>query len=384
MAAARRRAEAGGGFTTGTLAVASGSILTLGRLERPEHRQAQRRPTEAAGSAGPRSRARTESSGGGYSAIWSGVTHTTALLVAGGGGGSGGIAAWGGRAFVSWGLGGGGGGAATGGSANDPSAGGGGTSRSGGAAATDTASCSSTATYGAASTGGSGGSENVAPSAAGRAQAPGGGGGGGWYGGGGGACQRTVGYNLAMGGPGGGGSGFTSRKATDTTTSAGTNGTGSASGAAGGIEDPLYTGSVGGGGFMSTTVGGGSVLRPAGAGSIVVEWLPPIIASVTAPATVAAGAMGQVVPVTCTLSNATLTRCDVTLTYQRNGSTLSAGTGTAYVSSQGGQGVIVVPVRVNSFTSIHGSTALTVAAKLSQSGGRPSLSATTTTTQLVG
>ncbi|MCX4690423.1 DUF11 domain-containing protein [Kitasatospora purpeofusca] len=274
----------GGGYTTGTLAVTPGQVLTLtagqgGRLNSTTS-------TYGGGGAGGQGytaangSSATGGSGGGMSAVWNGASGTNPLVVAGGGGGS----SPGGDATTPAA---GGGGGSNGGQDNQPAASGrGGTQTAGGAAATQTACAAATA--GAQYQGGRGG---ASPQNEG-----GGGGGGGYYGGGGGACQR--GGTLDANGMGGGGSGYNrGTGVTNTQTSNGTNSSGNGvGGTSGGRSDAQYTSGSG--------IGDGGGYTDGGNGEIVLEWVTQVGLSVKKTASPTTYVPGQRLTYTFVVSNA--------------------------------------------------------------------------------
>ncbi|MEV0565273.1 glycine-rich protein [Dactylosporangium sp. NPDC050588] len=181
----------GGGYTTGTIAVTPGQVLTItvGEGGKPDSAVA----TYGGGGRGGNyavSLVETSlekgGSGGGMSAIWSTSYGVGPLLIAGGGG----------AASVETANDGGGGGGATGGGGSGGATAGGGASQIAGGTGGDNNTCEE-GDDGGAFQGGAGS----------NGYKPGGGGGGGFYGGGGGDC-RSGGGSVQFAGAGGGGSGY--------------------------------------------------------------------------------------------------------------------------------------------------------------------------------
>ncbi|MFF5228883.1 glycine-rich protein [Dactylosporangium sp. NPDC000521] len=181
----------GGGYTTGSIAVTPGQVLTItvGEGGKPDSDVG----TYGGGGRGGHNAVglveanlQKGGSGGGMSAIWSASYGAGPLLIAGGGG----------AASLETASDGGGGGGATGGGGAGGATAGAGASQFVGGTGGDNLDCEG---------GGDGGS--FQGGAGGDGYRPGGGGGGGFYGGGGGDCKSGPG-SIQFAGAGGGGSGF--------------------------------------------------------------------------------------------------------------------------------------------------------------------------------
>ncbi|MDX3387618.1 GEVED domain-containing protein [Streptomyces niveiscabiei] len=280
---------AGGGYTTGTLAVTPGQSLTVmagqgGQVNAYALMYGGGGAggwTQTAGAIG--------ASGGGMSALWNGASFSTPLLIAGGGGGASPGADTGNPRP------GAGGGTNGGGDGQPALSGQGGTQSAGGTAATNgtgASQCAATVnTAGRQWYGGNGFS-----AVTGRDGEGGGGGGGGYFGGGGGSCQ-LMGPRTAYNGPGGGGSGYiggagVTGASTTNGSSPTANNTG---GAAAGTGSAQYPAGVGAGGGDS---------RSGGNGAVVIQWVTQTKLSVTKTASPNPYVPGNPVTYTVTVANA--------------------------------------------------------------------------------
>lgn len=279
---------ASGGYTTGTVPVTPGSVLTVVVGQGGQYGALGTSPTYGGGGAGGGSGTAATggngSSGGGMSAIFLGAkTAANALFVAGGGGGASpgsdqpnpGSSLLVGSAAAA----GAGGGTAGGQDLEPVISGRAGTSSAGGAAATGTTGCTGPATAGAQFSGGTG-STGGSFVGTGAIHEGGGGGGGGFFGGGGGKCQNTPGPPWTIdiqNGPGGGGSGFVSAAASGSTVAGnpGVYGTPGAGGAAPSTSEPQYTQGSGRNG-VGGSVGFGQTFT-GGDGLVVIQWRLPRI-----------------------------------------------------------------------------------------------------------
>jgi CshA-type fibril repeat protein len=255
----------GGGFTTGSVPVTTGQILTLmvGQGGGSTSVSASYGGGAAAGHGW--GFMGIGGAGGGMSAVWVDQAHTVPLLIAGGGGGAGGSSDYPVPEPGQSGGGGGGGGLNGGTPADLTGNGGSGASQedggSGGWTQQSGPGCELPGNSGTQFSGGAG-ADAFDP----QFGAGGGGGGGGYYGGGGGGCGSDYLVEFgAQGGAGGGGSGFVGESVTDADTTAGDNGSmiGSAA-VSGGQYDPLYN--------QGTGIGS-TGFDPSGNGEIVIEWV---------------------------------------------------------------------------------------------------------------
>ncbi|MET8982596.1 glycine-rich protein [Streptomyces sp. NPDC004539] len=277
---------AGGGYTTGTLAVTSGQSLMVMTGQGGNVNSTS--GTYGGGGSGGNSATLNAigASGGGMSALWTGASFSTPLLIAGGGGGASP------GADTNNPRPGAGGGTSGGSDGVTALSGQGGTQSAGGAAGTNGSQCEATSnTAGRQWYGGNG--FNVQ---SGRAGEGGGGGGGGYYGGGGGACQ-PMNPRLQPNGPGGGGSGYTGGPGiTSASTTAGSSPTANnQGGAAAGTGSAQYPSGVGVGGADS---------KSGGNGAVVIQWVTQTKLSVTKTASPNPYVPGSRVTYTVTVSNA--------------------------------------------------------------------------------
>ncbi|PWG08744.1 hypothetical protein DF268_36280 [Streptomyces sp. V2] len=280
---------AGGGYTTGTLAVTPGQSLTVmagqgGQVNAYALMYGGGGAggwTQTAGAIG--------ASGGGMSALWNGASFSTPLLIAGGGGGASP------GADTNNPRPGAGGGTNGGGDGQPALSGQGGTQSAGGTAATNGtggSQCAATANTAGRQWYGGNGFNSVA----GRGGEGGGGGGGGYFGGGGGSCQ-LMGPRTAYNGPGGGGSGYiggagVTGASTVNGSSPTANNTG---GAAAGTGSAQYPAGVGAGGGDS---------KSGGNGAVVIQWVTQTKLSVTKTASPNPYVPGNPVTYTVTVANA--------------------------------------------------------------------------------
>ncbi|QNP74703.1 DUF11 domain-containing protein [Streptomyces roseirectus] len=277
---------AGGGYTTGTVAVTPGQALTVTAGQGGVFNSTA--TTYGGGGAGGRGQPSTATgaSGGGMSALWNGASFTTPLLIAGGGGGASPGADQ--QSPKS----GGGGGTTGGGDGNTNTSGQGGTQSAGGTAGAYGSQCGATSNPTGRQWFGGNGYNTLTT----RGGEGGGGGGGGWYGGGGGSCQPSA-PTLNPNGPGGGGSGYVSGAGvTNASTTAGSNATtNNQGGAAAGTGSAQYPSGVGAGG--GSTANGGN-------GAVVIQWVTQTSLSVTKTASPNPYVPGNRVTYTITVSNA--------------------------------------------------------------------------------
>jgi uncharacterized repeat protein (TIGR01451 family) len=281
----------GGGYTTGTVAVTPGQVLTVTAGQGGVIKGLT--ATYGGGGVGGGG-GEPGDSGGGLSALWDGAYGTNPLLMAGGGGGAtNGAATTTNTITDPKNIAGGPGGGANGGSDGTPNSGGGGTQANGGAGSTfhDALACASNPTNGSQYQGGNGG---ASPHFEG-----GGGGGGGYYGGGGGRCQVDN-FHL-QNGAGGGGSGFTGGAGvTGGATTEGSNplAVGLNKGVPpGGTADPLYLIGVGYGGGLSGRADGGN-------GEVAIQWVTQVSLSITKTASPDPFVPGAPITYTVTVANA--------------------------------------------------------------------------------